>query len=975
MIVESPAKAKTIKGYLGPGYVVEASVGHIRDLPNGAAEVPAKYKGEPWARLGVNVDHDFQPLYVVNSDKKDQVKKLKELLADSDELLLATDEDREGEAIAWHLQEVLKPKVPVKRMVFHEITKDAIQNAVRNPRTLNQRLVDAQETRRILDRLYGYEVSPVLWKKVMPRLSAGRVQSVATRLVVERERERIAFRSAEYWDLTGTFAGQAGDASAGDPGTFGARLVSVDGRRVAQGRDFGPDGQLKDPAGVLHLDEEAARTLAAALENTDFAVRSVESKPYRRSPYAPFRTTTLQQEASRKLGFGAKATMQVAQKLYENGYITYMRTDSTTLSDTAVAAARSQVTQLYGSDYLPDKPRTYAGKVKNAQEAHEAIRPSGDRFRTPAETGLTGDQFKLYELIWKRTVASQMKDAVGQSVTVKVGGRSADGRDAEFSASGKVITFHGFLKAYVEGADDPNAELDDRERRLPQVAEGDPLRAEDMSVDGHATKPPARYTEATLVKELEEREIGRPSTYASIISTILDRRYVFKKGTALVPSFLSFAVVGLLEKHFGRLVDYDFTAKMEDDLDRIAAGNAEAIPWLRRFYFGEGAEGAEGAGGGPAAGGGDSAASAASAADSGNGDGDHLGGLKELVSDLGAIDARGVSSFPVGEGITLRVGRYGPYVEGPSEKEGEPGHRADVPDDLPPDELTVDYAKELLAKPSGDFELGTDPETGRPIVARDGRYGPYVTEVLPEGTPKTGKNAVKPRTASLFRSMSLETITLEQALKLLSLPRVVGVDPESGNEITAQNGRYGPYMKKGTDSRSLESEEQIFTITLEQALEIYSKPKQRGRAAAKPPLKELGTDPQTERPVVVKDGRFGPYVTDGETNATLRRDDDPETITPERGFELLAEKRAKGPAKKTAKKTAAKKSTSAKKTTAKKTAAKSTAGKSTATKTATAKKTASKSTAKKSTGTAKKAAGGSAAKKSASGGEDSGADA
>ncbi len=975
MIVESPAKAKTIKGYLGPGYVVEASVGHIRDLPNGAAEVPAKYKGEPWARLGVNVDHDFQPLYVVNSDKKDQVKKLKELLADSDELLLATDEDREGEAIAWHLQEVLKPKVPVKRMVFHEITKDAIQNAVRNPRTLNQRLVDAQETRRILDRLYGYEVSPVLWKKVMPRLSAGRVQSVATRLVVERERERIAFRSAEYWDLTGTFAGQAGDASAGDPGTFGARLVSVDGRRVAQGRDFGPDGQLKDPAGVLHLDEEAARTLAAALENTDFAVRSVESKPYRRSPYAPFRTTTLQQEASRKLGFGAKATMQVAQKLYENGYITYMRTDSTTLSDTAVAAARSQVTQLYGSDYLPDKPRTYAGKVKNAQEAHEAIRPSGDRFRTPAETGLTGDQFKLYELIWKRTVASQMKDAVGQSVTVKVGGRSADGRDAEFSASGKVITFHGFLKAYVEGADDPNAELDDRERRLPQVAEGDPLRAEDMSVDGHATKPPARYTEATLVKELEEREIGRPSTYASIISTILDRRYVFKKGTALVPSFLSFAVVGLLEKHFGRLVDYDFTAKMEDDLDRIAAGNAEAIPWLRRFYFGEGAEGAEGAGGGPAAGGGDSAASAASAADSGNGDGDHLGGLKELVSDLGAIDARGVSSFPVGEGITLRVGRYGPYVEGPSEKEGEPGHRADVPDDLPPDELTVDYAKELLAKPSGDFELGTDPDTGRPIVARDGRYGPYVTEVLPEGTPKTGKNAVKPRTASLFRSMSLETITLEQALKLLSLPRVVGVDPESGNEITAQNGRYGPYMKKGTDSRSLESEEQIFTITLDEALEIYSKPKQRGRAAAKPPLKELGTDPQTERPVVVKDGRFGPYVTDGETNATLRRDDDPETITPERGFELLAEKRAKGPAKKTAKKTAAKKSTSAKKTTAKKTAAKSTAGKSTATKTATAKKTASKSTAKKSTGTAKKAAGGSAAKKSASGGEDSGADA
>ncbi|NGO67133.1 type I DNA topoisomerase [Streptomyces boncukensis] len=945
VIVESPAKAKTIKGYLGPGYVVEASVGHIRDLPNGAAEVPAKYKGESWARLGVNVDHDFEPLYVVNSDKKDQVKKLKQLLAESDELLLATDEDREGEAIAWHLREVLKPKVPVKRMVFHEITKDAIQSAVRNPRDLNQRLVDAQETRRILDRLYGYEVSPVLWKKVMPRLSAGRVQSVATRLVVERERERMAFRSAEYWDLTGTFAtGQAEDAPSGGPAVppaFAARLTVVDGRRVAQGRDFGSDGQLKDPSTVLHLDEQAARTLAAALADTDFAVRSVESKPYRRGPYAPFRTTTLQQEASRKLGFGAKSTMQVAQKLYENGFITYMRTDSTTLSDTAVAAARAQVTQLYGAEYLPDKPRTYAGKVKNAQEAHEAIRPSGDRFRTPAETGLTGDQFKLYELIWKRTVASQMKDAVGQSVTVKVGGRSADGRDAEFSATGKIITFHGFLKAYVEGADDPNAELDDRERRLPQVAEGDALTATDMSVDGHATKPPARYTEATLVKELEEREIGRPSTYASIISTILDRRYVFKKGTALVPSFLSFAVVGLLEKHFGRLVDYDFTAKMEDDLDRIAAGNAQAIPWLRRFYFGEGAEGG---GAGEA-----------------NGSAD---GLKELVSDLGAIDARGVSSFPVGEGIMLRVGRYGAYVEGPSQQEGEPGPRADVPDDLPPDELTVEYAKELLAKPSGDFELGTDPETGRPIVARDGRYGPYVTEVLPEGTPKSGKNAVKPRTASLLRSMSLDTVTLEQALKLLSLPRVVGVDPESGAEITAQNGRYGPYMKKGTDSRSLESEEQIFTITLEQALEIYSKPKQRGRAAAKPPLKELGTDPQTEKPVVVKDGRFGPYVTDGETNATLRRDDDVETITPERGFELLAEKRAKGPAKKaSAKKTAAKKAP-AKKAPAKATAAKATAAKSaakkapakkSAAKKAPAKKTAAKKTAAKKTATAKQA--------------------
>ncbi|MER7928509.1 type I DNA topoisomerase [Streptomyces sp. NPDC096057] len=919
VIVESPAKAKTIKGYLGPGYVVEASVGHIRDLPNGAAEVPEKYTGEV-RRLGVDVDHDFEPIYVVNADKRAQVKKLKDLLKDSDELFLATDEDREGEAIAWHLLEVLKPKVPVKRMVFHEITKDAIRAAVANPRDLNQLMVDAQETRRILDRLYGYEVSPVLWKKVMPRLSAGRVQSVATRLVVERERERIAFRSAEYWDLTGTFGtGRAGDAS--DPSTLVARLQAVDGKRVAQGRDFDSLGQIKG-ANTLHLDEANARALAAALEDTRFAVRSVESKPYRRSPYAPFRTTTLQQEASRKLGFGAKATMQVAQKLYENGYITYMRTDSTTLSETAVTAARAQVTQLYGADYLPAQPRVYAGKVKNAQEAHEAIRPSGDRFRTPAETGLTGDQFKLYELIWKRTVASQMKDAVGNSVTVKIAGTSSDGRDVEFSASGKTITFHGFLKAYVEGADDPNAELDDRERRLPQVAEGDALTAEELTVDGHATKPPARYTEASLVKELEEREIGRPSTYASIIGTILDRGYVFKKGTALVPSFLSFAVVNLLEKHFGRLVDYDFTAKMEDDLDRIASGEAQAVPWLRRFYFGEG--------------------EARGAAEAGNGDGDHLGGLKELVTDLGAIDAREVSSFPVGNDIMLRVGRYGPYVER-GEKDSENHQRADVPEDLAPDELSVEHAEELLAKPSGDFELGVDPESGHQIIARDGRYGPYVTEVLPEGTPKTGKNAVKPRTASLFKSMSLDTVTLADALKLMSLPRVVGKDAE-GVEITAQNGRYGPYLKKGTDSRSLTAEDQLFTITLEEALEIYSQPKQRGRAAAKPPLKELGTDPVSEKPVVVKDGRFGPYVTDGETNATLRSGDSVEDISPERGYELLAEKRAKAPAKKTAKKApakkaAAKKAPAKKTTTAKKTVAKKT--------TTAAKKTTAAATAKK----------------------------
>ncbi len=879
VIVESPAKAKTIKGYLGPGYVVEASVGHIRDLPNGAAEVPAKYKKEPWARLGVNVDHDFEPVYVVNTDKKTQVAKLKKLLAEADELYLATDEDREGEAIAWHLREVLRPKVPVRRMVFHEITKDAIRSAVANPRELNQRLVDAQETRRILDRLYGYEVSPVLWKKVMSGLSAGRVQSVATRLVVERERERIAFRSAEYWDLAAVFDTGREPGEAGEPVTLSARLVALDGQRVAQGRDFGADGRLTErAAGVLHLDEAAARALAAALAPATFSVRSVERKPYRRSPYAPFRTTTLQQEASRKLGFGAKRTMQIAQKLYENGFITYMRTDSITLSETAIAAARTQASELYGSQYLPDAPRVYQSKVKNAQEAHEAIRPSGDTFRTPAQTGLAGDEFRLYELIWMRTVASQMKDATGQSVTVRVAGRAEDGREAEFTASGKVITFHGFLKAYVEGSDDPDAELDDRERRLPDVAEGDGLTAASLQVEGHATKPPARYTEASLVKELEEREIGRPSTYATIMGTILDRGYVFKKGTALVPSFLAFAVVGLLERHFGRLVDYDFTARMEDDLDAIARGESQSTPWLRRFYYGE----------------------------NGASDGDRLGGLKNLVTDLGDIDAREVNSFPIGDDIVLRVGRYGPYIE-----RGDT--RASVPEDLPPDELTVAAAEELLAKPTGDVLLGTDPSTGHDIVAKAGRFGPYVTEVLPEGTKG------KPRTASLFKSMSLETIDLPTALRLLTLPRVVGEDPESGTPITAQNGRFGPYLRRGTDSRSLASEEDLFEVTLEAALALFAQPKTRGRRAAASALRELGSDPASEKPIVVKDGRYGPYVTDGEVNATLPKDLTVEAVTLERAAELLAEKRAKAPA--TRKKAAAKKAP-AKKTPARKTPAK-----------------------------------------------------
>lgn len=890
VIVESPAKAQKIGGFLGTDYVVESSVGHIRDLPQSAADTPAKIKDKPWGRLAVDVDNGFEPYYVVPQRQKAQVRKLKELLKDADELFLATDEDREGEAIAWHLLDELKPKnIPVRRMVFHEITEPAILEAAQNPRDLDMDLVEAQEARRILDRLYGYEVSPVLWKKVMSGLSAGRVQSVATRLVVDRERERIAFRLATYWDLEGTF--DAG--SKHEQRMFPAKLYSLDGSRVARGSDFGPDGQLKESARdkVVHLDRARAEGLVEGLRDTTYDVRSVESKPYRRSPYAPFRTTTLQQEASRKLGMSASTTMSVAQRLYENGFITYMRTDSSTLSGAAVDAARSQVRELYGAEYLPDAPRTYASKVKNAQEAHEAIRPSGDTFRTPAQTGLTGEQFRLYELIWMRTVASQMKDAVGNTVTIRLGGPAGTGEDVVFSSSGRTITFHGFLKAYVEGTDDAAAARDDAETRLPALAEGDAVSAASVSASGHETKPPARYTEATLVKELEEREIGRPSTYASIIKTITDRGYVYKKGSALVPAWLAFSVVRLLEEHFPRHISYEFTAGMEDVLDEIAKGEKDRASELAEFYYGS----------------------------------DNVKGLHRLVTELGEIDAKEMATFPVGDadsGIVLRVGRYGPYLEGPDDEGNPAGKRANVPEDLPPDELTLEKAKELFANPAGEeIELGVHPDTGLRIVAKNGRFGPYVTEVLAEDAPQRGKKgAAKPRTGSLFKSMSLDTISLADALQLLSLPRVVGTDDE-GVEITAQNGRYGPYLKKGSDSRSLTSEEQLLTITLDEALRIYAQPKQRGRAAATAPLKELGNDPVSGAPVVVKAGRFGEYVTDGEYNATLRKDDSVEGITIERAAELLAERRARGPAKKTAKKAA--KKTAAKKAT-KKTAKKTT---------------------------------------------------
>ena len=863
VIVESPAKARTIAGYLGPEFVVSSSVGHIRDLPDSAAEIPERYKGESWARLGVDVEHGFEPLYVVDPDKKQTVAQLRKELADADELLLATDEDREGEAIAWHLLEVLKPRVPARRMVFHEITRDAIERALDDTRDVDERLVDAQESRRILDRLYGYEVSPVLWKKIMRGLSAGRVQSVATRLVVQRERERMAFRAAEWWDLLATFDPQAAEGGEVRPGgagladaassreSFEARLVSVDGQRVAQGRDFGPDGKLRGEA--RPLDEETARGLAERLEGSSFRVARVETKPYVRRPSPPFMTSTLQQEASRKLRVSAQTTMRIAQRLYENGYITYMRTDSTTLSESALAAAREQASSLFGADHVPPQPRRYERKVKNAQEAHEAIRPSGDRFRTPQ--GVRGqvspDEHALYELIWMRTIASQMKDAQGQTVSLRIAGDSSAGESVEFGASGTVITFRGFLAAYEEGRDDDRpAKDDDQERLLPNLAEGDAVELRALEPQGHETSPPARYTEATLVRTLEELGIGRPSTYASILGTILDRGYVFKRGTALVPAFLAFSVVGLLEQHFGRLVDYDFTARMEDDLDRIAAGDEQRAEWLGRFYFG---------------------------------DGD--GGLHELVSDLGAIDAREINSLEIGEGIVLRVGRYGPYLE-------RDGQRASVPDELAPDELTVALAEELLAQPSGDRELGADPESGLPIVARTGRYGPYVTEVLPEDSKE------KPRTASLFKTMSLDTVQLEDALRLLQLPRVVGV-AEDGEEVVARNGRYGPFVQKGKESRSLESEEQLFSIDLPGALAVLAQPRQRrGQRAAAPPLRELGADPVGGREIVLKEGRFGPYVTDGETNASLRKGDDPDTITLERSVELLAERRAKGPAKK-----------------------------------------------------------------------------
>jgi len=861
VIVESPAKARTIARFLGGDFVVESSVGHIRDLPKDAKEVPAAYKGETWARLGVDVDNGFKPLYVVNSGLKGAT-----------ELYLATDEDREGESIAWHLMEVLSPPagMPVRRMVFHEITPGAIRDAVENWRDLDRRLVDAQEARRILDRLYGYEVSPVLWRKILPRLSAGRVQSVATRILVERERARMRFRSASYSDVEARFSVPAAQAEAGmGSPPFGATLVALDGTRLATGRDFDETG-ARTASDVVVLDPAGARDLVGRLADTTFVVKSVEEKPYKRTPYAPFMTSTLQQEAGRKLRFTAQRAMGVAQRLYENGYITYMRTDSTALSETALNAARAQATQLYGPEYVPDKPRRYEKKVKNAQEAHEAIRPAGDSFRTPEQVAseLAPDEAALYDLVWKRTIASQMADVRGKSVQVRISGTSSSGEEAEFASGGKVIEFPGFLRAYVEGSDDPNAELEDREVRLPALAVGDAVTAEALEAKDHATQPPARFTEASLVKALEDLGVGRPSTYASIIATIQDRGYVWKKGSALVPSFTAFAVVNLLESHFGDLVDYAFTARMEDDLDGIAGGTQEAQPWLSKFYFGNGA-------GSPA-----------------EAQGNGATGLRDMVKDrLEAIDPRAINSIPLGtdadgKDVVVRVGRYGPYLS-------RDGETAAVPEGIAPDELTVEKAVELLATPSGDRVLGEDPGTGLPVIAKAGRFGPYVQLGEVDSAPKKKK----PPTASLLKNMNLEAVTLDDALRLLTLPRSLGKDPADSAEITVQNGRYGPYVKKGTDSRSLADEEQLFTLTLDEALAILAEPKaRRGRGAAAPPLKELGEDPASKKPMVVKEGRFGPYVTDGEVNASLRSGDDVESLTPQRAAQLLQDKRDKGPA-------------------------------------------------------------------------------
>ena len=864
VIVESPAKARTISQYLGPEYMVESSIGHIRDLPSSAAQIPKEYKKEAWARLGVNIDADFEPLYVIPPEKNEQVKKLRALLKDADELYLATDEDREGEAIAWHLLQVLKPRVPVRRMVFHEITRTAIEAAIANPREVDFDLVKAQEARRILDRLFGYEISPVLWKKVAPRLSAGRVQSVAVRLIVDRERARMRFNSASYWDVDATLATR--ERSDGDT-TVGAHLVELAGKRVASGRDFDPETGRLSGDNVRLLDEPAARAVAEHLQSATFVVAEVNERPFTQRPPAPFITSTIQQEAARKLRYTAQRTMQVAQRLYENGYITYMRTDSTNLSQQALDAARRQAVALYGDDYIPDQPRRYASG-KAAQEAHEAIRPAGDIFRTPESLRgeLDGDALRLYDLVWKRTVASQMKDAAGLRTQVRLTAEAGADGTATFQTAGKVITFPGFLRAYVEGSDDPDAEIEDQEKVLPPLAVGQQLDPRSLDAKGHETQPPARWTEASLIRELEERGIGRPSTYASILQTIQDRGYVWKRGSALVPTFVAFAVVNLLEQHFPDLVDLGFTARMEERLDEIADGQRDPKPWLRALYFGDpGAPPTE-----PLA---------------------HHGLHATIDKGWEGIDARAVSSVAIGkneagEEIAVRVGRYGPYVQ-----IGDGAERASLPESLAPDEVTVEDAMRLLHEETlGDRVLGMDPQTNLPVYLKTGRYGPYFQ--IGEDPPPKSKD--KPRRSSLWEDMTMDSVTLEDALTCLSFPKVLGKHPESGDDVTVQDGPNGPYVRAGKDSRSIEGGHfAMKTLTLDEAVTILAQPRQFGRRVAQSVLAELGEHPDSKASITIRTGKFGPYVTDGVVNASLPRGRDPKTLTQQDALDLLAAREEK----------------------------------------------------------------------------------
>lgn len=859
VIVESPAKARTISKFLGKGFTVEASIGHIRDLPQGKKEIPEEYKEEEWAKLGVNVNSNFTPVYIIPSDKKQHVSKLKKLLKDCDDLYLATDEDREGEAISWHLKEVLQPKVPIHRLVFHEITKEAITDSLSHPRQIDDGLVRAQETRRILDRLYGFEISEFLWKKSLGR-SAGRVQSVAVRLIVQRERERRAFVSAVYWDLLGQFSTGGGEK-------FEATLVSVNGKRVPSGKDFdSATGRLR-VADALLLNEKQADELLNKLRQGKFKVASLTVKPYTQKPAAPFTTSTLQQEANRKLGFTARRTMSTAQSLYENGYITYMRTDSTNLAQVAIDAARELVASEYGKAYLPAEPRIYKSSVRNAQEAHEAIRPAGHPFKLPEtlRSELNDDQFKLFDMIWKRTIASQMEDARGQRITISV-----EGEGATFQVSGKTIEFPGFLRAYVEGADDPSAELADKEVLLPSVRENDPLNIENLFPKRHETQPPSRFSEAALTKELEQRGIGRPSTYASIIETIQDRKYVFKKGNALVPTWNAFSMVRMMEEHFPTLIDYEFTAKMEDLLDSISRQEAEHVDYLNKFYFDE----------------------------------NYVGLKGKLEIKIREVDSREISTFPIGkpetgeftEDIVLRVGRYGPYLE-------QGARKASVPDDLAPDELTLEKALELLGRAQvGDEPLGFCPETGRPVYVKAGRFGPYIQL-------GSADDEEKPKNASLLKGMNPEDVTLEVALRLLTLPRVVGVHPTMEAPIEAFNGKFGPYIKCGTETRSLPAGISPLDIDLNQAVDLLAQPKRGGRAAATPkePLKTFAESPVTNAPVKLLDGRYGPYVTDGTTNASLPKGTTVEQLTFEQALQLLADRAQAAPPKKKGRKAASKK--------------------------------------------------------------------